>query len=296
MIRFGPAGTADSFSALGYRQTAQIPAYLERFGLTAFEYQCGRGVRISPEKAAQLGRLAAERGIALSLHAPYYISMSSLEAEKREGSVRYILESARAVAEMGGDRIVVHTGSCSKLPREEALALAKDTMKKAILALDEAGYSQVHICPETMGKINQLGTLEEVVELCRLDERLIPCIDFGHLNARTLGGCRTREDFARVLDRLEDRLGRERARAFHAHFSKIEYTQNGGEKRHLTFADSLYGPDFEPLARLLVERDCHPTIICESAGTQTEDAAAMKALAAALGGPVEPQTQRREKE
>lgn len=287
MIRFGPAGTADSFSAMGYKQTAQVPAYLERFGLTAFEYQCGRGVRISTEKAAQLGRLAKERGIALSLHAPYYISMSSVEEAKREGSIRYILESARAVSDMGGDRIVVHTGSCSKITREKALELAKDTMKKAILALDGEGYSQVHICPETMGKVNQLGTLEEVVELCLLDERLIPCIDFGHLNARTFGAYRTKEDFARIFDTLENRLGRERMQNFHAHFSKIEYTENGGEKRHLTFADALYGPDFEPVAQLIVERGCHPTIICESAGTQTEDAAAMKAMAAALGGEVD---------
>ena len=294
MIRFGPAGTADSFSAMGYRQTAQVPAYLERFGLTAFEYQCGRGVRISTEKAAQLGRLCRERDIALSVHAPYYISMSSLEEAKREGSIRYILETARAARDMGARRIVVHTGSCAKLSREEALALAKDTMTKALRAMDEAGYSQVHICPETMGKVNQLGTLEEVVELCTLDERLIPCIDFGHLNARTFGGYRTKEDFARIFDLLENRLGRERARCFHAHFSKIEYTPGGGEKRHLTFADTVYGPDFDPVAQLLVERGCCPTIICESAGTQTEDAAAMKAITAALGGQVEPSREKEE--
>ena len=105
--------------------------------------------------------------------------------------------------------------------------------------------------------------------------RLLPCIDFGHLNARTQGGLRTREDMAALLDLLEDRLGRERGSAFHAHFSKIEYGR-GGEVKHLTFRDREYGPEFSPLAELLARRQLAPRIICESAGTQAEDAAAMK--------------------
>ena len=84
--RFGPAGNAESFRAMGYRHTIQVPEYLERMGLDAYEYQCGRGVRISQEAAAQLGEEARKRGISLSVHAPYYISLSSLEEEKREKS------------------------------------------------------------------------------------------------------------------------------------------------------------------------------------------------------------------
>ncbi len=124
---------------------------------------------------------------------------------------------------------MVHTGSCGKLPREEALRLAKDTMKKAIAALDNEGLGNIRVCPETMGKMNQLGTLEEVLELCTLDERLLPCIDFGHLNARTLGALKEKQDFAAVLDAIENKLGAARLKEFHSHFSKIEYTA-GGEK------------------------------------------------------------------
>lgn len=244
-------------------------------GLNAFEYQCGRGVNIGLEKAAELGRLAQEKGIALSLHAPYYISMSSVEEEKRNNSVNYILASAQVVHAMGGNRIVVHTGSCGKISREQALELAKDTMKKAIAALDSAGLSNIHICPETMGKLNQLGTLEEVLELCRLDERLIPCIDFGHLNARTLGGLKKFEDYKAVFEAIENTLGLDRLRQYHAHFSKIEYTA-GGEKKHLTFEDTVFGPDYEPVLELTLQKQCSPVIICESAGTQAEDAKTMK--------------------
>lgn len=276
--RFGPAGTSESFTARGFRKNEQIPAYLAEFGLNAFEYQCGRGVRISDAAAASFGEAARKADIQLSLHAPYYISLSSLEEEKREKSVDYILQSARAVQALGGTRIVVHSGSCSKLSREEALSLAMDTMRRAIERLDAEGLSSVRVCPETMGKVNQLGTLDEVLALCSIDERMLPCIDFGHLNARTFGGLKVMADFEAVFDAVENRLGLSRLREFHSHFSKIQYTQNGGEKAHLTFADTVYGPEFEPVAELVVRKGCHPTIICESAGTQAEDARTMREI------------------
>ena len=273
--RFGPAGNSQSFSLMGYKSSLDVPEYVEKMGLDAFEYQCGRGVNIGLEKAAQLGALAKEKGITLSLHAPYYISMSSVEEQKRLNSINYILSSARAVNAMGGDRIVVHTGSCGKISREEALKLALDTMKLAIKALDSEGLSNIRICPETMGKINQLGTLDEVLSLCELDERLLPCIDFGHLNARTLGGLSDKENFFAVFRDIENRLGISRLREFHSHFSKIEYTA-GGEKKHLTFEDTVFGPDYEPMLDLVIQKGCHPTIICESDGTQAEDAKTMR--------------------
>lgn len=273
--RFGPAGNSDSFGKMGYKGSLDVPEYVVKMGLDHFEYQCGRGVNIGEEKARKLGELAKEKGITLSLHAPYYISMSSVEEAKRLNSLNYILSSARAVDWMGGDRIVVHTGSCGKISREEALKLAKDTMRLSLAALDEAGLGHVHICPETMGKVNQLGTLYEVMELCKLDERLIPCIDFGHLNAREQGWFKSLEDFERVFDTIENELGADRLRVFHSHFSKIEYT-TGGEKKHLTFEDKVYGPDFEPVMEIVARKNCSPIFVCESDGTQAEDAKAMK--------------------
>lgn len=273
--KFGPAGTSDSFSAMGYKHSLQVPEYLIKMGLDHFEYQCGRGVNIGLDKATLLGNEFKKNDLTISLHAPYYISMSSVEEEKRIKSVDYILQSARAVNAMGGNRIVVHTGSCGKISREEALHLAKDTMVLALEALKNENLEHIHICPETMGKINQLGTLEEVLALCELDDSLIPCIDFGHLNARTLGSIKSKKDFELILNEMKNRLGEERATKFHSHFSKIEYT-DGGEKRHLTFEDDFYGPDFMPLMELIAEYNLSPTFVCESAGTQAEDAKAMK--------------------
>ena len=276
-IRFGTAGTSDSFAAKGYKNSLDIPAYTAEMGLDAFEYQCGHGVRLGLEKAARMAADAAERGILFSVHAPYYISMSSLEEDKRLNSVNYLLQSAAVCKALGGRRVIFHPGSCGRQSREEALEKALDTMRRAQAALDEAGYEEMTLCPETMGKIGQLGTLDEVLALCTVDSRITPCIDFGHLNARTLGGIQSKADYAAILDRLETALGDERARRFHVHFSRIEFSK-GGEKRHWTFAETQFGPEPQPLMELLAERGLAPVLICESAGTQAEDARAMQAM------------------
>ncbi|MBD5111929.1 MAG: TIM barrel protein [Ruminococcaceae bacterium] len=273
MITFGPGGNSLSWGKRKF--PADLPSYLAELGLNGYEIECGRGVRISESTVNELPRIAAENGIYVTLHAPYFISLSSVEEEKRQNSVNYILESARAAKSVGARKIVVHSGSCSKMTRAEALYLASGTLKSAQAALDENGLSEIIICPETMGKINQLGTLEEVLELCKVDERFLPTVDFGHLNARTLGEIKSREDYAKMLDLIENELGHERLSNMHIHFSKIEYTK-GGEKKHLTFADEQFGPQFEPLMEEIHARNLSPSVICESDGTQAEDAAAMK--------------------
>ncbi|MGI6403155.1 MAG: TIM barrel protein [Oscillospiraceae bacterium] len=277
MVKFGPAGQDEEYAAV-HKSTLNMPAYLAQRKLTAFEYQCGHGVRVSQKSAQALGEEGKRHGIAISVHAPYYISLASADEEKRLNSVRYILQAARAVDWMGGNRIVVHPGSVGKMERKQAMELACDTLKLALKRLEEEGLSHIHICPETMGKINQLGTLEEVIAFCLLDERLIPCIDFGHLYARSAGTVEGYQATAQILDTLHNQLGRQRGSNFHAHFSRIEYTEKGGERRHLTLEDPSFGPDFSPLAQLLQERKLSPTIICESAGTQVKDAIAMLEL------------------
>src|SRR5690606_22756213 len=137
--------------------------------------------------------------------------------EKRENSSKYILDTLLVAKWMGAERVVVHSGSAAKQSRLDALHNAKDTLARTSLEADRAGLGDIHICPELMGKENQLGSLEEVIELCGLDERLIPCIDFGHLNAREQGSLQTRADFIRVLETLENSLGAERIRNLHVH-------------------------------------------------------------------------------
>lgn len=273
MITFAPGGNSESFGKRKFPE--QLPEYLAGLGLNGYEVECGRGVRIAERTYELLPRLAADNGIYLTLHAPYYISLSGAEEETRTKSVGYILESARAAHRLGIRKIVVHSGSCAKMARETALMLAGDTLKKAQAALDDAGLGEIILCPETMGKINQLGTLSEVLELCSAEERFLPCVDFGHLNARTHGGIKSEADYAAILDEIENRLGHDRLKHFHVHFSRIMYT-SGGEKMHLTFEDNEYGPQYEPLMEQFAKRGLEPSVVCESAGTQAEDAAEMK--------------------
>lgn len=273
---FGPAGNSDSFTRQ-YKSSVHAPAWLKARGLDCYEYQCGRGIHLGEDTARAIGDAARQAGIVTSLHAPYFINLSGGEDFRVEKNVEYILSSARVCHWLGGDRIVVHCGGLSGMEREQAMEHTRHNLRQALAALEQAGLGDVRICVETMGKVNVLGDAGEVLSLCRWDERLLPCIDFGHLNARTQGQLCTEEQLSALLDTLWNGLGAARATTFHAHFSKIEYSR-GGEVRHLTFADTVYGPEFGPLAKLLAKRKLSPRIICESAGTQSEDACTMKAL------------------
>lgn len=275
MIRFGTGGNPEAFSEAGYKSSVDMPKYLSSIGLNAYEYECTKGVKMGEKSAIALGENAEKYGIALSVHSQYYVSLSSVEEEKRLKSVDYIMECMKLSSVIGAKRVVVHSGSAGKIHRETAMGLAKDTLFKTVQKANELGYSDIHICPETMGKINQLGTVEEVVELCRVDDSFLPTIDFGHVNSR-YGGClKTVADYEEILDKIENGLGFDRLKNMHVHFSKIEYGK-GGEVKHLTFEDDVFGPQFEPLAELICKKNLTPFIVCESAGTQGIDALYMK--------------------
>lgn len=272
---FGPAGNGDAFASAGLKHTKDCFAWLAANGLDAYEYQCGNGVTGSEATFRLIGEKAREAGIVLSLHAPYYISLSGVDPEKRLKSVNYVRQSLGAARAMGADTIVIHTGSAGKISREEALALARDTIEHILSETDHEG---IGLGLETMGKLNQLGTLEEVISLCKTGPGLRPVVDFGHLNARAASPFFvTVDDYRRVFDRIGTELGEDVAKFLHCHFSKIEYTA-AGEKKHLTFADTIFGPPFEPLMEAIAKENLCPRIICESAGTQMEDAAEMKRI------------------
>ena len=270
---FGPGGNSKSFYDEGFKSTLQAPGWLERRGLDAYEYQAGNGITASAATLAQIGAKAKEHGILMSLHTPYYISLSGVDEEKRLKSLNYIRASLDAAELLGADTIVIHTGSAAKISREEAMKLAADTLTRNMEAV---GDTKIKMGLETMGKINQLGTLDEVIELCKIDPHYVPVIDFGHLNARACGDFFTDVDSYRaIFDKIACELSDEVAKNVHCHFSKIEYT-GAGEKKHLTFADDVFGPAFEPLIEAIVKENVTPRIICESDGTMAEDSLAMK--------------------
>ncbi len=270
---FGPGGNSDSFYADKKKSTLESPEWIKSKGLDAFEYEAGNGLKAGDEMLAKIGKEARRHGILMSYHTPYYISLSGVDLEKRLKSIEYISQSLHASELLGADTIVIHAGSAAKISRAEAMALACDTLYKN---LEVNGNTDIRMGIETMGKLNQLGTLEEVIELCRVSPLYHPVVDFGHLNARNLGGYFTDCDSYRaVFDKIANSLGDKYAYNLHCHFSKIEYTQ-AGEKQHLTFSDTVYGPEFEPLAEAIIREGVAPRIISESDGTQAEDALYMK--------------------
>ena len=270
---FGPGGNSDAFRLAGGASTLDAPAFVKSIGLDAYEYEAGNGLSASPSMLKAIGEQAQVNNVKMSFHTPYFISLSGVVEEKRLNSIRYIKQSLDAAHLLGAKIIVVHTGSAAKITRDEAMRLAADTLIKTLSEVDTYG---IKIGLETMGKINQLGTLDEVLELCRIDPAFVPVVDFGHLNARYLGGVfKTADDYLRVFDKISNCLGSKIAENLHCHFSKIMWS-GGGEKCHLTFEDQEYGPDFEPLCDAIAKHNLSPTIICESAGTQSDDAFRMK--------------------
>lgn len=277
MIKFGASGNSQSFFDMGFKSTYDTPKYLADKGLDAFEYSFGRGTNLTVDKAMLYGEEFKKYNIAISVHAPYYINFANTDEEKIQKSFMYILSSLKRLKALGGKRCVFHPATVGKSIREEAFEITLKNINRLVEKVYEDGYDDMILCPETMGKLNQIGTVEEIMQICKLDKIFIPTLDFGHINSRTRGGLKTKEDYKKVIDTIFKSLDEPRAKNVHIHFTKIQYGEKG-EIRHLNMADNVYGPEFEPLAELLHEYKMTPVILTESNGTQAEDAQLLKKI------------------
>lgn len=277
MIKFGSSGTGNLFAEeVNSDRTVDVPAWLHSKGLDCYEYSFGRGARVTEKAAREIGNAFNNENIEISVHAPYFINLAC-EDDKVEANIGYFVSTLKRLEWMGGKRCIFHPGTQMKWSREEAMNKASERLDIVLQNIYDLGYSDCMLAIESMGKISQLGDVGEIIELVKHDKMLYPGIDFGHLNSRWLGGIKSSDDYKRIIDQLIDALGYEKVRDMHVHFSKQEYSARG-EVRHLTFADEIYGPDFEPLAEILCDYKLEPYIICESAGTQDLDAIRMKEM------------------
>ena len=256
-IRFGPGGNSQSFYKDNPKKSSlEACRWLFAKGLDAYEYECTRGVKISKEFAVKLGKEAKACDVALSLHAPYYINLAAINPEKQQASMNHLLKSLEAANWMGATKVVFHPGSGNPAEegdtREKALERAKALFEKIIEQATQLELLEdVYLAPETMGKKNQLGNLDEVIALCKEHPGVAyPTIDWAHLYALGNGGLQKEEDFAIILEKIEQALGDETCQHLHCHFSPIEYTV-GGEKRHRNLSDEIYGPDFSLLKKII---------------------------------------------
>jgi deoxyribonuclease-4 len=277
-LRIGPAGNSESFYASGHTKTVDTFAWQKKlFDLDAFEVPFGRGISMSDAAAYQIGLAAETEDVHLSVHAPYYINLANPDPILTDKSINYILECSRLLILMGGERVVVHTGSPKGQSRETAMQVSAERLLAVRKLMVENGYESIRLCLETMGRPSVIGSLDEILFLVNLDASFLPCIDFAHLHACGNGRLNHPADFEQVLDTVEAALGLERARQMHMHFSRIEFGKKG-EIRHRTLADTNNGPEFSQLAPLLSKRNYHGTLICESRGTMAEDAYSMKMM------------------
>ena len=275
MIKFGPSGNSIGFANAGFKTSEQSADWVKNMGLNAFEYSFGRGVNLSDEKALSIGFAFKNAGVDISVHAPYYINLANPDDEMAEKSFNYLLDSAKKVLLMGGDRVIFHPAIQGKLDRKTAVDLCQKRLNILTEKIYQNGLESVNFCPETMGKLAQIGTIEEITDFCKIDSVYLPCVDFGHINARECGSLNNTIDYTKRLEYMIEHLGYQKMQNFHIHFSHIEYTAKG-EVKHLTFEDQKYGPFFSHLATSLINLKLEPTIICESAGTQDIDALSMK--------------------
>lgn len=278
MINFGPSGFCEDFKSV-YKSSEDMPNWLENAGLTAYEISFTNGINYSDEKCKILGKKFAEKNISVSVHAPYYINFANPNPEMIEKSIGYIINSLKKMKYLGATRLVFHPGALMKQSREQAQANILENLKLLLKRIDEQNFDfEFYICPETMGKHGQCGTVAEVAQMCALDTRIIPTLDFGHINSFGGGSLKTEADYENVFRTLQAVIG-DRYKTVHIHFSKIEYGAKG-EIRHLTFDTDTqnFGPDFEPLAKVLKQLDINANVISESSGKQTADAITMQKI------------------
>lgn len=275
MIKFGPSGNGENFYNLGLSGAKDSAKYVKDLGLDCFEYSFGRGITLSPKTAEETGLAFYNNGIELSLHAPYFINFATVEEDKELNSYNYVINSLKYAKIMGAKRVVFHPSTQGKLDRQSAVDLTHKRLTKLADLIVENNLDDLIVCPETMGKSKQIGTVEEIARFCTIAPFFVPAIDFGHVNSRENGSLNTVEDFEKVLTVTGDIIGKQKLDKLHVHFSKIMYGDKG-EIKHLTFEDNVYGPNFAPLAKALKNKGVEPFIICESAGTQDIDAKQMK--------------------
>ena len=268
-LLFGTAGVPDSSP-----QTSTVAAldHILGLGLDALEVEFVRGIKIQSETAHQIRDKAVSLGLALSVHAPYYISFNSPETGTRLQSRDHLLRSARMAREMGARSVVFHAGYYGVASPEQAYAVMNSEIRE-VMAVLRAERNPVAIRIETMGKKSQFGSLDEVLALCREIEGLAPCLDFSHMFARE-GKGNSKVDFLRILRKVERRLGREAVRDIHIHISGIAFNQKG-EIKHLNLNDTNYR--FEEWIEALRDVRAEGLVICESPAREN-DARMLKAL------------------
>jgi|Deesub1362A_J573_1020465.scaffolds.fasta_scaffold01394_16 deoxyribonuclease-4 len=247
-IFLGPAGIPTTVKDKGV-----IEGVLEvsRLTLNAMEIQFTYGVNMKEEVARKVGKVAMENNVLLSVHAPYYVNLNSEEEEKIKKSKERIISSLQKADLMEAKYVVFHAAYYGKSSPEECYEKVKSEIEEIMETVRMNRWKSIP-APETTGKRNQFGTLDELLKLSE-ETGCALCVDFAHIYARNGG----KIDYREIFDKLSS------FEHIHSHFSGIEFGKSG-EKRHLTIESSEDNPPLKPLIKEVIKRDLSITIISES--------------------------------
>jgi deoxyribonuclease-4 len=263
--RFGPAGVPPLFRFMS-AMLPDVPRLLRREGLDAFEYEAvrwGKKPQIKREEAEKLAAEAEKNDVWVSMHGSYFINLCG-SREIVEASKLRLVACAVAAEWMRAHVVAFHMGFYGSRSREEVFRDSMKALEEVVQMMQDKGVRNVNLGLETSGKPSQFGTLAEVLDLCERVERTQPVLDWAHLYAMSKGRIRSAEDFRKVVEKVEGRLGRRSAENLHCHFSKIEFS-NKGERRHHILDEEGYGPEFSSFAKVIVDLQLKPVVICETA-------------------------------
>jgi len=235
-------------------------ARIEALGLGALELAWVQSVSATDATCAAIRAAAKEHGVALSVHAPYFINLNANANMWPAGRER-LMKAARAGFKAGATDIVFHPGSYFGQPPQQVYPIVRERLADVVAEL-RAEDNTVTLRPETMGKSAMFGTLEETVQLARDVGGVLPCIDFAHLHARRGDG--SLNSYAEFLDALKlvaAGLGERGIRHIHIHLSGIEYGPKG-ERNHLMLKEADI--KYRELLCALVDIGAAGRIVCES--------------------------------
>jgi deoxyribonuclease-4 len=276
-FRFGTVGTPKNKPKKPGGSVGGI-YYLADLGLNAMELGWVRSVRVSETTAQNIQAAGIERDVALSVHAPYYINLNA-DAEEWPKSRKRLMDSARAGYASGATDIVFHPGSYFGNPPDQVLKTAIPRLEECVLEL-RTEANPVILRPETMGKGAMLGSLEDTLEMSKI-EGVEPCLDFAHLHARPGDGTiNSLDEWMGILETYQKALGKESLNRMHCHLSGIEYSDKG-EQNHLIINESDF--NLEALFKALHNVGAGGRILCESP-TLEEDAQYIQETWASLSG------------
>ena len=242
---------------------------LSDMNLDGMEMEFVHGVRISDENKNIVKNKAKEKNFLITAHAPFYINLNSAEPEKTDASVQRIIETVNVASEVGAYSITFHAAFYMGKDKETVYSKVKESIDKVC---KDTEASKVWIRPETTGKATQWGDLEEIIRLSNEFDRVLPCVDFSHLHARTAGDYNTYDDFCKIFDDMGTKIGQYALDNFHAHLAGIEYTSKG-ERKHLNLEES--DMNYKDLLKAMKEFNVKGVLVCESPNIE-EDALLLK--------------------